>query len=131
MLNPDDPDVLTLYNRFIGYLQNREPLASMANFCLTVLENRSGHRRGARKAAAAKYGVDFKVLDKVGNLTATKGGREGARKASGIANDLTSQESRFLAAAVKAIILRVAKVAHNPAQNTPKIRLSDLPDLSP
>ena len=126
-LNPDDPNVSTLYNRFIGYLQNREPLTSMANFCLTVLETSLSK---GRRAAAAEYGIDKEVLRKIGNLTANKGGREGARKASGIGNDLTRQESRFLVEAVKAIILRVAKVAHDPEQNTPKITLSDLPDLS-
>ena len=127
MLNPDDPNVSTLYNRFIGYLQNREPLTSMANFCLTVLETSLSK---GRRAAAAEYGIDKEVLRKIGDLTANKGGREGARKASGIGNDLTRQESRFLVEAVKAIILRVAKVAHDPEQNTPKITLSDLPDLS-
>ena len=126
-LNPDDPDVSTLYNRFIGYLQNREPLTSMANFCLTVLETSLSK---GRRAAAAEYGIDKEVLSKIGDLTANKGGREGARKASGIATDLSRKESRFLEAAVKAIILRVAEVAHDPDQNTLKIMLSDLPDLS-
>ena len=127
ILDPYDSDVLTMFDRFTRYLQNRESLTSMAYFCLTMLEK---YLCKDRKAAAAEYGIDKEILSKIGDLTANKGGREGARKASGIANDLTRQESRFLEAAVKAIILRVAEVAHDPDQNTPTITLSDLPDLS-
>ena len=36
-LAPDDPDVMTLLRRFEGYLNNREPLPSMAYFCYTML----------------------------------------------------------------------------------------------
>ena len=32
------PDVQTMYDRYIGYLQGKEPLMSMAYFCLTILE---------------------------------------------------------------------------------------------
>ena len=126
-LAPDDPDVLTMYNRLKGYYENREPLASMAYFCLTMLEK---YLCRNRKEAANKYKIGSKVLGRIGNLTANKGG-QAARKASGISTDLTRPESRFLEKAVKKIILRVAEVAHDPNQNLPTITLSDLPEISP
>lgn len=126
-LAPDDPDVSTMYNRLKGYYANREPLASMAYFCLTILEN---YLCRNRKGAANKYKIGREVLNQIGNLTANKGG-QAARKASGIGTDLTRPESRFLEEAVKKIILRVAEVAHDPNQNLPTITLSDLPKLPP
>ena len=126
-LSPDDPDVLTMYNRLKGYYENREPLASMAYFCLTMLEK---HLCKNRRAAANKYKIGNKVLNQIGNLTENKGG-ETARKATGIGTNLTRPESRFLEEAVKKTILRVAEVAHDPNQNLPTITLSDLPEMSP
>ena len=38
ILDPYDSDVLTMFDRFTRYLQNRESLTSMAYFCLTMLE---------------------------------------------------------------------------------------------
>ena len=127
MLDPYDPDALTMLHRFKGYLECKEPLTGMSYFCLTILE---GHLCNSRSAAAKTYGIDMKVLDMIGNLTANRGGPGTARKASGIGSDLTRQESRFIEAAVKAIILRVAEVAHDSEKRRPKIRLSDLPTLS-
>ena len=127
-LDPDDPDAMTMYNRFTRYLLDREPLTGMAYFCLNMLEK---HLSENREAAAKKYGIDFAVLNKIGELTAKKGGRIAARKASGIDADLTTEESRFLEEAVKAIIRRVAEVAlDNPENCLRKITLSDLPKLS-
>ena len=125
-LDPRDPDALTMLHRFKGYLENKELLSGMAYFCLTMLE---GHLCNGRGAAAKTYGIDKKVLGMIGNLTANRGGRGTARKASGIGSDLTTQESRFLEDAVKAIILRTAEVAHDSEKRRPKIRLSDLPTL--
>ena len=122
-LESEDPDVQTMYARYEGYCQRREPLASMAYFCLTMLEIRC---RG-RQNAANTYGIDKKVLNRVGDLTANKGGKTAARKAHGIADDLTSQESRFLEEAVKSIVRRMAEVAHDPQKHYPRISLSDLP----
>lgn len=52
------PDVETMWNRYLGCQQGREPLPAMAYLCLTVLEASSGGRKGA----AAQYFVDDKVL---------------------------------------------------------------------
>ena len=126
-LDPDDPDVLTMYHRFAGYRLNREPLTGMAYFCLSMLE---GYVSQDRNAAARKYGINKDVLSKIGDLTANRGGRAGARKATGVVMDLTGQETRFLEEAVKKMIRRTAEVALGPDQRLPQIKLSDLPQLS-
>ena len=41
------PDVESMYGCYMGYRQGREPLASMAYFCLTVLENKMGSKSGS------------------------------------------------------------------------------------
>ena len=69
-----NPSVDTLYNRYMGYRKDREPLASPANFCLTVLEASTGEQKKKRKAAAIKYNIDYKVLHRIADLAANKGG---------------------------------------------------------
>ena len=120
-----DPEAETMHGRYMGYRQKREPLPSMAYFCLTVLEAGAG----SRKAAARKYGIDISVLAKIGDLTANRGGAQ-ARKAGGVATELSHQEHRFLDRAVKAIVRRVAERAHAPTGVLPTISLSDLPSLA-
>ena len=122
-LDPYDPDVQTMYKRYEGYCQNREPLTSMAYFCLTMLES---HLCRGRENVAREYEIDREVLSLVGNLTANRGGRM-ARKASGIKDELTPQESHFLEEATKAMIRRVAEVVHDPQKHYPKIKRSHLP----
>ena len=100
------PDVHTMYDRYMGYRQGREPLASMAYFCLTVLE-----QPGGGSTVAKRYGIASKLLKKVGRLSSTKGGRD-ARKAIGKNDDLSDQDRRFLEGAVVAIIRRAAETAY-------------------
>ena len=119
-----NPDAETIYGRYMGYRQRREPLPGMAYFCLTVLEAAAG----GRKAAAGNYGIDVSVLAKIGDLTANRGGAQ-ARKAGGVATELSHDEHRFLDRAVKAIVRRVAERAHTPTGALPTISLSDLPSL--
>ena len=126
-LDPHNLDVMTIFYRFERYLENKEPLTGMAYFCFTMLV---GHLCNDRREAARTYRIDKNVLDMIGNLTANKGGRGIARKASGFGFDLAREESRFLEEAVKAIILRVAEIAHDPEKRRPKITLSDLPAVS-
>jgi hypothetical protein len=45
------PDVVTLWTRFEGFSKGREPLASMAYFCFSVLKFRYRGRRLERKSA--------------------------------------------------------------------------------
>lgn len=66
-----NPDLETIYNRYKGYLENKEPLTSMAYFCLTVLEE--GQGRKVRKDVAKIYQIDFNILNKWGDLSSEKG----------------------------------------------------------
>jgi hypothetical protein len=57
-LNPDAESILLRYQ---GYLGGREPLLSMAYFCLTVIEANAG----SRASAAVTYGIEKAVLRKM------------------------------------------------------------------
>ncbi len=122
------PDVESMYLRYAGHHEGREPLASMAYFCLTVLEASTGKRQKRLKAAARKYCIDQKVLTNLSRLASTKGG-VGARKAEGRGRELTLQEQHFLQMAVRAIIRRAAEVAHDPGACLKPITLGDLPAI--
>ena len=122
------PDVETMYRRYMGYRKGREPLASMANFCLTVLEDSTGKRSGKRKAAAERYRIGNRVLNNIGTLSEKRGGSE-ARKAKGIGKDFNSQERQFLEQAVKTIVRRMAERGHSSSDQLRKICMSDLPSL--
>ena len=127
-LDPDNRDVLTMYHRYTGYLEKREPLTSMAYFCLTMLTE---YLSKGREAAASEYRIERKIFDEIGDLSTNRGGPAGARKADGVSQDLTAHESNFLREAVKVMIRRVAEVAYDPDKDLPLIRRSDLPSLSP
>ena len=124
------PDVQTMYDRYMGYLQGKELLASMAYFCLTVLESstKTNRKEKPRKVAAEMYEIKLEVLDKIGHLSSKRGGQQ-ARKASGKDNDLTDQDRRFLKKAIEVVILRVAEKAHDPDSDLPETSLSDLPPV--
>ena len=114
-------DVESMYDRYIGHLQDKEPLEGMAYFCLTVLE---ALFKGVRKEAAKRYNISRNVLNKIGELSS----RRGCRKAEGMKESpLTDQERRFLEEATKAMIYRAAEKAHNPDSDLRKITLSDFP----
>ncbi|MXY14381.1 MAG: hypothetical protein F4Y53_01630 [Proteobacteria bacterium] len=122
-----NPDVETMYNRYMGYRKGRELLPSMANFCLTVLEDSVGAKNSKRKVAAKKYGIAKRVLNEIGKLTDSKGGKE-ARKGKGIGKDFSTAERRFLEHAVNVIIHRMAE---NPSSDgvLSVISMSDMPSL--
>ena len=121
----NDPNVVKMYHRYEKYRLGREPLPSMAFFCLTVLENKYQTRRNAAKICR----IDIAVFHEIGELTETKGGDE-ARKAKGSGEDLTRLERRFLKKAIVECISRAAQVVADENQCLPKISLSDLPTLS-
>ena len=123
-----NPDVETMYGRYMGYREDREPLASLASFCLTVLEAATGEGKNRRAAAAQTYKIDKHVLGRIGDLSANKGGVE-ARKADGLSTDFSSQDRNFLERAVKAIIRRVAEKQFAPEEELPIISMSDLPSI--
>ena len=68
----------------------------------------------------------MRVLDRVGKLSANKGGPL-ARKAAGRSDAFTIEETRFLEAAVVAFTRRAAEKAANPDGSLPTITMADLP----
>ena len=128
--DPDDPDAVFMLYRLDLYRQGREPLAGVANVCLTVLEysalQTTGGKGNKRKAAANRYQIAMTVLNRVAMLSANKGGPV-ARKAEGRSDPFTQEETRFLEAAVAAFVRRAAERAADPSGNLPLITMADLP----
>ena len=131
-LEPDDPNASFMLSRLDLYRQGREPLADVAYLCLTVLQDSApkvtGGKAGKQKLAANYYQIQRKVLDRVGELSSTKGGSV-ARKAEGRSDPFTKEETRFLEATVTAFIRRAAERAADPNGNLPVITMADLPKL--
>jgi hypothetical protein len=128
-----NPDIETLWNRYKGFLDGKEPLQSMGYFCVTALESLAAgsgvsaknHVRRRRRKAAEKYKISIDVLNKLGELTSEKGNPATARKYAATVNALTSSEAEFIEAAVKVIIKRLGKDPDSAAE----ITLADLPNV--
>lgn len=118
------PDVETLWQRYQFHRQGREPLPSMAYFCLTQLEVNAGGRRGA----ASRYALSREVLAKLGELTSKYGDAKTARKAKAMGRPHTPAEVTWLDSAIKRIIQRVGEVDAG-ATNLQEITLKDLPPV--
>jgi hypothetical protein len=119
------PDVETLWMRYQGYRNGREPLPSMAYLCLTTLEAIAG----GRQLAATMFKISPQVLSKMGQVTSERGDPTSARKYSAVksGSPLAGPEVHWLEEAVKAIIRRVGE-AHD-VNALPTITLNDLPAL--
>ena len=119
------PDVLTLWKRYQGYRQGREPLPSMAYFCLTFLQASAG----GRDNAAREFKISSSVLNRIGRLTSERGDEGTARKYAAIKSGapLTPSETRWLEEAVKAIIRRVGEF--EAIDTLQPLDLADLPSL--
>ena len=128
------PDAKRMYERFFRSRAGKEPLPSMAYFCLTALEASvvsSDQKR--REAAAKKYNIEKRVLDKIGELSSKRGGKNDARKAygtTGALRDITVEERRFLTEAIARIIYRMAETESAEGQASSQIRLAGLPSPS-
>lgn len=120
-----DADIQTMYDRYMNHRRGHEPLPSMAYFCFTTLKNIETTQK---LPVHQYYNISKKVLNKVSQLSSTKGGLE-ARKRIGVDNDLTEQERRFLEEAVKKMIYRAAEKINDPAKNLSQISLSELPPV--
>jgi hypothetical protein len=114
------PDVETLWRRYIGFREGREPLPSMAYFCSTVLLAGKD-----RRAAARRLNVDERVLSKLGELSSTRGDLLSARKADALPMAIT--EAEWLDTAVRKLILQLARSAMGPP--TTRLSMADLPTL--
>ncbi|MGO9600985.1 MAG: hypothetical protein ACLP7Q_23635 [Isosphaeraceae bacterium] len=127
-------DVRTMWNRYQRYKQGKELLLSMANFCLSVFEDSTREKNGARKAAARRYNVDMKILGEIGELAAKRGSERDARKSKGAGEEwkpLSPTEVNWIEGAVKLLIRRKGEYDYDPAAaaSLPKLTLSDLPKL--
>ncbi len=121
-----DPDVQTMYDRYMHYRRGHESLASMAYFCFTTINYIA---KMQKIPANQYYNISKKVLNRVSQLSSTKGGSLETRKREGINDDLTAQERSFLQEAVKKIIYRAAEKANDSMKNLSQITLSDLPSV--
>ena len=113
------PDVDSMYHRYLGHLEGREPLPGMAYFCFTVLRKMGGGHTNA----ARYFGVSNNVLDRIRTLSAYKGGT-GARKEDGRKAPYTPEEERFLRSAIKTLLHRAAEVESGPQPGRTKITLA-------
>ena len=111
-----NPDIDSMYQRYLGHLEGREPLSGMAYFCFTVLQRMGG----GRTDAARHFGVSNNVLDRIRTLSAYKGGAN-ARKEDGRRAPYTPEEERFLRSAIRTLIHRAAEVACGPNPRRRKI----------
>jgi hypothetical protein len=122
------PDVETLWQRYNNYLDEKEPLPSMAYFCLTLIENKAG-RKNKRKLAEKLFRIEKPILDRLGDLTANKGNAETARKFSekGSITELNEKEKKWIEAVVKIFIQRMGELAN--IQTAKFITMTDLPKI--
>ena len=127
------PDVESMWRRFEGYLRGREPLPSMAYFCLTVVEASVKYEEGRsggnlRKQLGARYRVHSDVLNTVGKLTAL-GDDSNARKKIAGSRPLTGEETAWLEAVIKSLIRRMGEWAADPNGKHRQLTMSDYPQL--
>ena len=100
------PDAESILLRFRGYKGGREPLLSMAYFCLTVVESAAGGRN-RRSNSVKTFGIAENVLDKLGDLTTNRGDRAVPRKAHATSKPLTDAEHKWIEATIKQLVLRL------------------------
>ena len=116
------PDIDSMHHRYLNYRAGKEPLPSMAYFCLTMLQYMAG---GNPSAAAKKFGISRNVLIKVGTLSSGAGGGA-ARKADGIHQPYGPDDKRFLDAAIRSMIIRAAEITHNPDARREQITIDGI-----
>jgi hypothetical protein len=112
-----------MLDRYRMYCEGRTTLSDAGNYCLTALA-----LARSRGQAAAHFAIANTVLNKLGTLTAEKGGKE-ARKAKAAGSDYTPAERTWLQETLKTIIRRAAEVANNPDLSYKQITLADLPSI--
>lgn len=121
------PDVDTMWYRYRGYEQGKEPLASMAYFCLSLLEVSAG----GRAQAANQHSVSNPILNKLGEFTTNFGDSRTARKQSKASTglDFTVEQTAWMEAAVKLLIRRKAEYDFDPEARLPQLYMTDLPAI--
>jgi hypothetical protein len=136
------PDVETLWHRYSRHLDGREPLQSMAYFCLTMLCGLAG----SRQTIPQVYNIEKEVIDVLGDLVSELGddltGRKVKRdrwnsqhykRVDPQRRPLTTQEIRWIEATVRRLICRVGERAYEQANKMtaglPMVSMMDLPSL--
>jgi hypothetical protein len=119
-----NPDVETLWHRYEIYLDGREQLLSMGYFCLSFVESLAG---GQRYLIENKFFIKREVLDKLGELTSSRGTHLTARKGKGHNfQPLTNQEEIWIEECIKKIVHRVGEHQKNNSSLV-MITMNDLP----
>ncbi len=117
-------DAESIWLRYMNYIEGREPLLSMAYFCLTVVTAIPG----GKLAASKKYNIDYHVLKKLGELTSTRGDRLTARKKTiHLPSPLSGAEANWIEQVVKLLILRLG--IDQTRESLDWISFKDLPAL--
>jgi hypothetical protein len=121
------PDVQTMWHRYQMYKDGKEPLLSMAYFCLSLLEGTTGLSAGARKAMCATYNIDQIVRDKLGDIVSEGGDGKEARKFSAAVSrkPLTDLERKWVEQVVLALIRRKAEYDYAPGAKLRQIAMTD------
>jgi hypothetical protein len=124
--------VRTMWNRYLRFIDGKEPILSMAYFCLTLLEQSTERRFNQRKHAARRYAVSIELLDAFGKLVSERGDATQARKYSRDLprTSLTASEEAWLSRAVRLIIRRKAEYDKAPGRQFSQIGLEQLPPIA-
>ncbi len=118
------PEMEALLERFRGArIGIGEPITSCGYFALTLIESTAGSRR----AASEKYNVDFKMLNKLGELTSTRGDLRVARKYAPGAASLSVREKVWIESAIGCIIYQMGLEAAGNLSNY--ITMDEMPHL--
>ena len=96
-------DVRLMWIRYEQYLEGHEPLPAMAYHCLAIVERSIRSFGGNRRSASRHYGIDNRILNKLGELTANYGDENSARKADP-KRPLTSRGEHWIREAVLVLI---------------------------
>ena len=121
------PDVEVMWQRFMMQRSGREPLASMAYWCLTKMEHLAVDPGDAppgtnrRKAAADKFRISPELLKQIGRLSSTRGARKAQSK-----RDFSPVEREFLVLALRRAIRRVAEIAHDSEREPERVHCDSI-----
>lgn len=128
------PDVESLWNRYQGYLNGREPLLSMGYFCLTIVEQTAvkltaSAKTKLREKTSDKYNIEVSVLERLGKLTSETGDMSEARKVekNSTGKPLTEAETLWLETAVRHLIWQLGN--YNGQAPSTALKMGDLPKL--
>ncbi len=125
------PDVEALWTRYERYLDGKEPLLGMANYCLTKIE--ASYGQGNREVAASTIKVNYRILNTLGHLASARGDNVEARKVPkrDALQPLSRAERNWIQTVVKVLIRRAGEYAGCDDSSTlDRIDMQDLPPLA-